>query len=219
MSQPTEELEGDGALRLLKDSFNVKTFEVEDICLPEFPHIQMADFKSSRRTLPNPRPVKPKQGAERSIHLASPTTPKSLLASLSLLSKRSFWSSPSNDPFAAFDIDQFLVTNPSSVENRKKQSNLIDVAERKRTSDELKSPLIKQNDKIESEKTGSCEVSNKEFTNAAKRSKRDSLSKPGVAYDVDMEEVGGSKVTSETFSMLEDDISSRENGFDNCDKV
>ncbi|XP_004302929.1 PREDICTED: uncharacterized protein LOC101300739 isoform X2 [Fragaria vesca subsp. vesca] len=175
LSQPTEELEGDGALRRLKESFNVKTFELEDICLPEFPDIQMADFKSSRRTLPNPRPVKPKQGAERSIHLASPTTPKSLLASLSLL-------------------------------------------KRKRTSDELKSPLIKQNDKIESEKTGSCEVSNKEFTNAAKRSKRDSLSKPGVAYDVDMEEVGGSKVTSETFSMLEDDTS-RENGFDNCDKV
>ncbi|XP_062008295.1 centromere protein C isoform X5 [Rosa rugosa] len=220
LSQPTEDLEGDGAFRLLKESLYIKNFELEDICLPEFPDTKKADLKSSRKTLPNPRPVKPSQGAEGSIHLASPTPPKSPLASLSLLSKRSLVSIPSNDPFSAFDIDQFPVTNPSSVENRNKQSDRIDIAEQKMISDTLMSPLIKQSDKIEGAKTGSCEVTVKEFTNAVKRSKRNSLSKLGVGYDVDMEEeIGGSKVTSETLSMPEDDTDTWANGVDNSDKV
>ncbi|KAM5578960.1 hypothetical protein ABKV19_008983 [Rosa sericea] len=220
LSQPTEDLEGDGAFRLLKESLHIKNFELEDICLPEFPDTKKADLKSSRKTLPNPRPVKPRQGAEGSIHLASPTPPKSPLASLSLLSKRSLVSIPSNDPFSAFDIDQFPVTNPSSVENRNKQSERIDIAEQKMISDTLKSPLIKQSDKIEGAKTGSCEVAVKEFTNAVKRSKRDSLSKLGVGYDLDMEEeIGGSKVTSETLSMPEDDTDTWANEVDNSDKI
>ncbi|XP_062008297.1 centromere protein C isoform X7 [Rosa rugosa] len=177
LSQPTEDLEGDGAFRLLKESLYIKNFELEDICLPEFPDTKKADLKSSRKTLPNPRPVKPSQGAEGSIHLASPTPPKSPLASLSLLKQ-------------------------------------------KMISDTLMSPLIKQSDKIEGAKTGSCEVTVKEFTNAVKRSKRNSLSKLGVGYDVDMEEeIGGSKVTSETLSMPEDDTDTWANGVDNSDKI
>ncbi|XP_024183870.1 centromere protein C isoform X3 [Rosa chinensis] len=220
LSQPTEDLEGDGAFHLLKESLHIKNFELEDICLPEFPDTKKVDLKSSRKTLPNPRPVKPRQGAEGSIHLSSPTPPKSPLASLSLLSKRSLVSIPSNDPFSAFDIDQFPVTNPSSVENRNKQSDRIDIAEQKMISDTLKSPLIKQSDKIEGAKTGSCEVTVKEFTNAVKRSKRNSLSKLGVGYDVDMEEeIGASKVTSETLSMPEDDTDTWANGVDNSDKI
>ncbi|XP_062008296.1 centromere protein C isoform X6 [Rosa rugosa] len=191
LSQPTEDLEGDGAFRLLKESLYIKNFELEDICLPEFPDTKKADLKSSRKTLPNPRPVKPSQGAEGSIHLASPTPPKSPLASLSLL-----------------------------IENRNKQSDRIDIAEQKMISDTLMSPLIKQSDKIEGAKTGSCEVTVKEFTNAVKRSKRNSLSKLGVGYDVDMEEeIGGSKVTSETLSMPEDDTDTWANGVDNSDKI
>ncbi|KAM5578958.1 hypothetical protein ABKV19_008983 [Rosa sericea] len=191
LSQPTEDLEGDGAFRLLKESLHIKNFELEDICLPEFPDTKKADLKSSRKTLPNPRPVKPRQGAEGSIHLASPTPPKSPLASLSLL-----------------------------MENRNKQSERIDIAEQKMISDTLKSPLIKQSDKIEGAKTGSCEVAVKEFTNAVKRSKRDSLSKLGVGYDLDMEEeIGGSKVTSETLSMPEDDTDTWANEVDNSDKI
>ncbi|XP_024183874.1 centromere protein C isoform X5 [Rosa chinensis] len=177
LSQPTEDLEGDGAFHLLKESLHIKNFELEDICLPEFPDTKKVDLKSSRKTLPNPRPVKPRQGAEGSIHLSSPTPPKSPLASLSLLKQ-------------------------------------------KMISDTLKSPLIKQSDKIEGAKTGSCEVTVKEFTNAVKRSKRNSLSKLGVGYDVDMEEeIGASKVTSETLSMPEDDTDTWANGVDNSDKI
>ncbi|XP_050384720.1 centromere protein C [Argentina anserina] len=204
LSQPTEELEGDGAVRLVKESLHIKNFELEDICLQEIPHIQIADLKSSRRTLPNPRQ----------------TPQKSPLASLSVLSKRSSLSIASKDPFSAFDIDRVLETNPSSVENRSKQSDVIGIAEKKMVSDELRSPLIKQNDKIESVKTGSCEVAIKEFNNASKRSKRKSLIRPGVAHDVDMEEeIGGSKVLNETISMPEGDTDSMANGVNYSDKV
>ncbi|KAK9923283.1 hypothetical protein M0R45_031711 [Rubus argutus] len=219
LSQPTEDLKGDGALHLLKERLHVKHFDVEDICLPQFQDTWKADLKSSRRPSLKAGPVKPRQGAEGSIYLASPTPPKSPLASLSLLSKRSLLSNPSNDPFSAHDIDQLPVTSPS-VENRNKQSDLIDMAEQTIISDELKSPSVKQNHKIGGAKTGSPEVAIEEFTNALERSKRESSSKLGIGYDVDTEEdIGGSKVMSETLSRPEDDADTRANGVNNNEKV
>ncbi|KAK9930539.1 hypothetical protein M0R45_027576 [Rubus argutus] len=219
LSQPAEDLKGDGALRLLTERLQMKHFEVENICLPEFQDTWKADLKPSRRPSLKPGPVKPRQGQEGSIHLGSPTPLKSPLASLSLLRKRSLLSNPSNDLFSAYDIDQLPVTSPSD-ENRNKQSDLIDIAEQTMISDELKSPSIKQNDKIEGAKTGSPEVVIEESTNALERSKRDSLRKLGVGCDVDTEEeVGGSKLMSETLTRPEDDADTSANGVNNNDKV
>ncbi|XP_034209994.1 centromere protein C isoform X7 [Prunus dulcis] len=212
------DLEGDGAVSLLQEHLKIKPIKMKKLSLPEFPSIRKVDYRSSRRTLPKPTnvltdidnlvkgirsktPAKRKQGAEGSIHLASPTPPKSPFASISALKKRILQSNPSSDPFSADDIDRFLETNPSLVENGNKQSELVDTREQATISDKLK--LIKQTDNFEVP-TGSPEVAIEEFSHAFERSMSGDSSKHGESIVV-----GSSRSHLE----MEDDIGS--NNMDN----
>ncbi|XP_021829193.1 centromere protein C isoform X6 [Prunus avium] len=218
LSKNCEDLEGDGAVSLLQEQLKIKPIKMKKLSLPEFPSIRKVDYRSSRRTLPKPTnvltdvdnlvkgirsktPAKRKQEAEGSINLAFPTPPKSPFASISALKKRILQSNPSSDPFSADDIDRFLGTNPSLVENGNKQSELVDTRVQETVSDELK--LIKKTDNF-GVPTGSPEVAIEEFSHAFERSISEDSSKHGESIDV-----GSSRSHLE----MEDDIES--NSMDN----
>ncbi|CAB4303196.1 unnamed protein product [Prunus armeniaca] len=230
LSKNCEDLEGDGAVSLLQEHLKIKPIKMKKLSLPEFPSIRKVDYRSSRRTLPKPTnvltdidnlvkgmrsktPAKRKQGAEGSIHLASPTPPKSPFASISALKKR---------------ILQFLETNPSLVENGNKQSELVDIREQATVSDELK--LIKQTDNFEVP-TGSPEVAIEEFSHAFERSMSEDSSKHGESIDVgssrshlEMEDNIGSnnmdnRVMDGTLSRPDADTDTWENGANDGDKL
>ncbi|ONI16008.1 hypothetical protein PRUPE_3G073700 [Prunus persica] len=245
LSKNCEDLEGDGAVSLLQEHLKIKPIKMKKLSLPEFPSIRKVDYRSSRRTLPKPTnvltdidnlvkgirsktPAKRKQGAEGSIHLASPTPPKSPFASISALKKRILQSNPSSDPFSADDIDRFLETNPSLVENGNKQSELVDTREQATISDKLK--LIKQTDNFEVP-TGSPEVAIEEFSHAFERSMSGDSSKHGESIVVgssrshlEMEDNIGSnnmdiRVMDGPLSRPDADTDTWENGGNDGDKV
>ncbi|KAK1362973.1 hypothetical protein POM88_038534 [Heracleum sosnowskyi] len=99
------------------------------------------DISEVMRGLSVKTPVKMKHVAEKPVHtLASPTTPKSPFAALSLLNKHISRSKPIIDPFRALDIDPSLAKNTSSLKEFNRQSQQLDERKELTVSDRLTFP-------------------------------------------------------------------------------
>ncbi|XWS16386.1 hypothetical protein CRYUN_Cryun34aG0082800 [Craigia yunnanensis] len=134
----TSNYDGDEAVSLLQERLQIKPIDLEKICLPDLQDIRRIDLKASRENLTKRRNSisdlmkgiskrTPKRQAESSVHhLASPTLPRSPLASISLLKKQMLQSDALNDPFSTDDIDRSLVRNASPMENISKQLDQVD---------------------------------------------------------------------------------------------
>ncbi|GLT71242.1 hypothetical protein SLA2020_432760 [Shorea laevis] len=159
-----EDLEGDGAVSILQKRLQIKPIDLEKLNLPELRDIQKIDLKSSRRNMPKPRkaladidnllkgissklPVKLMPEAENSFHhIASPTPPRNPFASLSLLQRQILSSNPSNDPFPLPDFGHSPAKNSSLTECMLKESDLDHTGMQLSNCDELKSPLVEEDD-------------------------------------------------------------------------
>ncbi|KAK9677154.1 hypothetical protein RND81_11G124100 [Saponaria officinalis] len=132
-------LDEDGVQTLLQDKLNLKPVDIEKLFLPEMPDVR------SRVALPkttdsiyhlhdsvNPASSKPlnfKYQFKKSSpsNLASPSLPKSPLASISSLNKHISIFSPSKDPFSPLDIDSSQgVTRNKQVEQIGKKTDSHD---------------------------------------------------------------------------------------------
>ncbi|XP_022714912.1 centromere protein C isoform X2 [Durio zibethinus] len=148
----TSNYDGDEAVSLLQEHLQIKPIDLEKICLPDLQDIRRIDLKASTENLPKPRNSlsdiqslmkgtskrTPKQQAESSVHhLASPTPPRSPLASISLLKKQMLQSNVLSDPFSTDDIDRSPMRNASPIESISKQSDQVDTE---------KEPSLSQND-------------------------------------------------------------------------
>ncbi|KAK1576974.1 hypothetical protein Q3G72_017999 [Acer saccharum] len=135
---------GDGAVTLLQQHLQMKTIDIEKLCLPDFQDVRRFDFKASGVNLPKPRGAlsdiqnirkgissktpKTRKQAERSVAcLASPTPSKSPLDSIISLKKRIQQSNSSSDPFSALNIDQSPAGNVfpfGSIKEQTAQGNM-----------------------------------------------------------------------------------------------
>ncbi|KAF9685221.1 hypothetical protein SADUNF_Sadunf03G0032200 [Salix dunnii] len=141
LSRDYEELDGDGAVTLLRDCLQVKSLDLEKLSLPELLNVQKTSLNDLGGNLPKPRNVLSdihnlprrtitpmrQQIAGNSCSFGSPAPPKSPLASLALLRKRILHSNPPADPFSVFDLDPSPETNASSLENINNSSDPVDI--------------------------------------------------------------------------------------------
>ncbi|KAL2555123.1 centromere protein C-like [Forsythia ovata] len=118
-----EDLDGDGALNILQEVFQIKPLDLDGLCIPKHHDVRRIDFMASKESFPNPHKTslvtnsllksvsgKPPFGhgqvAQNPTNsVASPTPPRSPFASLSLLKKRIFQSNPLRDPFTPLNVD------------------------------------------------------------------------------------------------------------------
>ncbi|KAA3479373.1 Mannose-1-phosphate guanyltransferase [Gossypium australe] len=137
----TSTFDGDEAISLLQEQLQIKPIDLEKICLPDLQDIRRIDLKASRENLAKPRNSlsdieslfkgiskrTPKRKAESSVHLlASPTPPRSPLASISLLRKQKLQSDVPSDPFSTDDVRRSPVRNASGIESNNKESAQVD---------------------------------------------------------------------------------------------
>ncbi|TYH48678.1 hypothetical protein ES332_D10G083700v1 [Gossypium tomentosum] len=137
----TSTCDGDEAISLLQEQLQIKPIDLEKICLPDLQDIRRIDLKASRENLAKPRNSRsdienllkgiskrtPKRKAESSVHLlASPTPPRSPLASISLLKKQKLQSDVLSDPFSADDVRRSPVRNASGTESNNRESVQVD---------------------------------------------------------------------------------------------
>ncbi|XVF25036.1 hypothetical protein REPUB_Repub13aG0179300 [Reevesia pubescens] len=137
----TSNYDGDEAVSLLRERLQIKPIDLGKICLPELQDIRRIDLKASTENLAKPRyslsdiqslmkgisKRTPKRQAESSVHhLASPTLPRSPLASISFLKKHILRSEVLSDPFSTDDIDRSPVRNASPIESISKPSDQVD---------------------------------------------------------------------------------------------
>nr|KJB70485.1 hypothetical protein B456_011G078100 [Gossypium raimondii] len=137
----TSTCDGDEAISLLQEQLQIKPIDLEKICLPDLQDIRRIDLKASRENLAKPRNSlsdienlfkgiskrTPKRKAESSVHLlASPTPPRSPLASISLLKKQKLQSDVLSDPFSADDVRRSPVRNASGTESNNRESVQVD---------------------------------------------------------------------------------------------
>lgn len=137
----TSSCDGDEAISLLQEQLEIKPFDLEKICLPDLLDIRRIDLKASRENLAKPRNslsdieslIKgiskrtPKRKAESPVHLlASPSPPRSPLASISLLKKQKMQSDVLSDPFSTDDVRRSPVRNASGIESNNKESVQVD---------------------------------------------------------------------------------------------
>lgn len=158
LSERIETLNGDRALSLMQEGLQIKPVDV-DKYLPDFSGTGRTDIMDLEKELPKNRkahfnipklmrglsgktPVKSKHVAENQVHsLASPTTPKSPFAALSILNKHISQSKPIIDPFTALDIDlSSPARNVSSLEDFNRLSQQLDKGKDLTISDKPKSP-------------------------------------------------------------------------------
>ncbi|XP_059432932.1 centromere protein C-like [Corylus avellana] len=157
-----EDLEGDRAVSILQKRLQIKPIDLEKLNLPELRDIQKIDLKSSRRNMLRPRKaladidnmlkgisskshVKLIPEAESSFHhISSPTPPSSLSASLSVLQRQILSSKSSSDPFPNPDFGHSPAKNFSSTKCTLKESDLDHTGMQLSTCDELKSPLVEE---------------------------------------------------------------------------
>ncbi|GMY34259.1 centromere protein C [Fagus crenata] len=170
-----EDLEGDGAVSILQKRLQIKPIDLEKLSLPELQDIQKIKLNTSRGNISKPRkalsdidnllkgissktPVKLIQEAEISVHhIASPTPPRSPFAPFSSLQKHILRSKPSNDPFSILDFDHSQEITSSPIESLHKESDPNASGKQLNNCDELKSPLIEEDDTAVA-KTGSPEA-------------------------------------------------------------
>ncbi|KAG6782207.1 hypothetical protein POTOM_011600 [Populus tomentosa] len=142
LSRDYEELDGDGAVTLLRDCLQVKALDLEKLSLPELLNVQKTSLNALGGNLPKPRnvlsdihnlprrtitPMRQQIAGNSSCSFGSPTPPKRPLASLALLRKRILQSNPPTDPFSVFDVDQSPETNASSLKNINNSSDPVDI--------------------------------------------------------------------------------------------
>jgi hypothetical protein len=157
-----EDLEGDRAVSILQKRLQIKPIDLEKLNLPELRDIQKINLKSSRRNMPRPRKaladidnmlkgfsskshVKLIPEAESSFHhKSSPTRPTSLSASLSVLQRQILNSKSSNDPFPNPDFGHSPAKNSYLTECTLKESDLDHTGMQLSNCDELKSPLVEE---------------------------------------------------------------------------
>lgn len=157
LSESIGNLDGDGEPSLLQVGLQRKPVNV-DKYLPdfsgnrrtgimdlgkEFPKNKKSETDVSKvmRGLSGKTPVKIKHVAENPVHtLASPTTPKSPFAALSLLNKHISRSKPISDPFRFLDIDLSSAGNTSSLKEFNQLSQQLDEGKELPLSDGLTFP-------------------------------------------------------------------------------
>ncbi|KAM2198248.1 hypothetical protein ACFX1Q_001560 [Malus domestica] len=126
----------------------------------------------------------------------------------------------------AHGIDQLPVPNPSSVENRNKQSELVDMREQITVSNALKSPFIEPDSIEVAVIGGSSDVDIKEFSYASKRSVSEDSSKHDARIDfgssgshVGLEDnIGGSNMHKRVINDTSHSPGANTNAWDNGDK-
>jgi hypothetical protein len=151
-----EELEGEGAMNLLRERLQVKPIVMEKLSVPDFPNIQPIDLESLRENSSKPRkalsnidnllkgmniktPRRQDVGyAEK--QLGSPTPPRSPFASLSSLKNHISRSKLSSDPFSFHEIDHIPTKNYSSTHMINQEFNIFSSSQ---PSDEPSPPIIK----------------------------------------------------------------------------
>ncbi|XP_050134135.1 centromere protein C isoform X1 [Malus sylvestris] len=230
LSLSTECLEGDGAVTHVQKCLRMKPIEPEKSDVPELQGIPkgdcLTDIDNLLKGLISSTGVKHRKRAEGSIHFASPKPPKSPFTSILDLHKRILHSSPSSDPFSAHGIDQLPVPNPSSVENRNKQSELVDMREQITVSNALKSPFIEQDSIEVAVIGGSSDVDLNEFSYASKRSVSEDSSKHDARIDfgssgshVGLEDnIGGSNMHKRVINDTSHSPGANTDAWDNGDK-
>ncbi|KAL1218424.1 Centromere protein C [Cardamine amara subsp. amara] len=110
-----DELEGDGAVNLLEDRLQIKSFNVEKLSIPEFQDVRKMDFKASGRNPSNGKSVLTdiqnmlrgnlRDALRKNSHSPSPLTKRHLSSS-----------NPPEDQFSFPDIDNLLPGDQQSGE-------------------------------------------------------------------------------------------------------
>ncbi|KAI5594040.1 hypothetical protein BDE02_03G049800 [Populus trichocarpa] len=194
LSRDYEELDGDGAVTLLRDCLQVKALDLEKLSLPELLNVQKTSLNALGWNLPKPRnvlsdihnlprrtitPMRQQIAGNSSCSFGSPTPPKSPLASLALLRKRILQSNPPTDPFSVFDVDQSPETNASSLKNINNSSDPVDI---ENDLSLLKSLIIEEDDTTAGN-TSPVHVAIGDSGTQTDKSLNDNLTSPGSGSD------------------------------------
>ncbi|KAH8514327.1 hypothetical protein H0E87_007238 [Populus deltoides] len=194
LSRDYEELDGDGAVTLLRDCLQVKALDLEKLSLPELLNVQKTSLNALGGSLPKPRnvlsdihnlprrtitPMRQQIAGNSSCSFGSPTPPKSPLASLALLRKRILQSNPPTDPFSVFDVDQSPETNASSLKNINNSSDPVDI---ENDLSLLKSLIIEEDDTTAGN-TSPAHVAIGDSGTQTDKSLNDNLTSPGSGSD------------------------------------
>jgi hypothetical protein len=194
LSRDYEELDGDGAVTLLRDCLQVKALDLEKLSLPELLNVQKTSLNALGGNLPKPRnvlsdihnlprrtitPMRQQIAGNSSCSFGSPTPPKSPLASLALLRKRILQSNPPTDPFSVFDVDQSPETNASSLKNINNSSDPVDI---ENDLSLLKSLIIEEDDTTAGN-TSPVHVAIGDSGTQTDKSLNDILTSPGSGSD------------------------------------
>ncbi|KAL2534141.1 centromere protein C [Abeliophyllum distichum] len=139
-----EDLDGDGALNILQEVFQIKPLDLDGLCIPKHRDVRRIDFMASKESLLNPHKTslvtnsllksvsgKPPFGQGQVAQnptdsVASPTPPRSPFASLSLLKKRILQSNPLRDPFTPLNVDLSPNQNANPVQPIDKLRDQVD---------------------------------------------------------------------------------------------
>ncbi|KAJ6932662.1 hypothetical protein NC651_008178 [Populus alba x Populus x berolinensis] len=194
LSHDYEELDGNGAVTLLRDCLQVKALDLEKLSLPELLNVQKTSLNALGGNLPKPRnvlsdihnlprrtitPMRQQIAGNSSCSFGSPTPPKSPLASLALLRKRILQSNPPTDPFSVFDVDQSPETNASSLKNINNSSDPVDI---ENDLSLLKSLIIEEDDTTAGN-TSPAHVAIGDSGTQTDKSLNDNLTSPGSVSD------------------------------------
>nr|XP_034900009.1 centromere protein C-like isoform X3 [Populus alba] len=194
LSRDYEELDGDGAVTLLRDCLQVKALDLEKLSLPELLNVQKTSLNALGGNLPKTRnvlsdihnlprrtitPMRQQIAGNSSCSFGSPTPPKSPLASLALLRKRILQSNPPTDPFSVFDVDQSPETNASSLKNINNSSDPVDI---ENDLSLLKSLIIEEDDTTASN-TSPAHVAIGDSGTQTDKSLNDNLTSAGSVSD------------------------------------
>ncbi|XP_042049476.1 centromere protein C-like isoform X2 [Salvia splendens] len=150
-----DDLEGEGALNILQERLKIKTLDMEKLCfLTELPGVGRASVLTSPGSRQKPRrssvvldsvlknlnkklPMEQKQLDNPADHLFSPTPPRNLFGSISLLKNKILQPNPLRDPFSPQEID--LCPHPNSIPTNPNDELLGQVDFRKDLGHELES--------------------------------------------------------------------------------
>ncbi|CAA2982125.1 Hypothetical predicted protein [Olea europaea subsp. europaea] len=176
-----EDLDGDGALNILQEMFQIKPLDLDGLCIPKHYDVKKTDFLALKESLSKPRKTsqvtnsllrsvsreplteRGQVAQNQTSSVASPTPPRSPFASLSLLKKRILQSNPLRDPFTPLNVDLSPTQNDYPVQPIDKLRDQVDARKepstcskkKARVEVEITEPAVKIN--IQKANTGSSD--------------------------------------------------------------
>ncbi|CAI9766095.1 unnamed protein product [Fraxinus pennsylvanica] len=204
-----EDLDGDGALNILQEMFQIKPLDLDGLCAPKHYDVRRTDFMALKESLSKPHktsqvtnsllrsvsgepPIERGQVAQNGTNsVASPTPPRSPFASLSLLKKRILQSNPLRDPFTPLSVDLSPTQNAYPIQPINKLHDQVDARKESSTGSkkkarvevEIMEPTVKMN--IEKVNTGSSNCLPDQFVdeNANGQSAESEITEPTINMD------------------------------------